>query len=137
MKARAFRRNLLVLLAVVLVGCAVIGAYIYHDYGQAERATRLSALLNIRNPLVGYACRHGRYPDSLWDAVPRTHFLYDLEQMPLDYPAAGKAYPLEEDTPLFSDRAALRYGFEVGWFEFYEHDWTFHEGRKAGHNSSP
>jgi len=137
MKARVLRRTLLLLLAVVSAGGAIFGAYIFHEYGQAEKATRLSVLLNVRSALVGYARRHGRYPDSLWDAVPREHFLYDIKRMPLDYLADGRPYPLEGDTRVFCDRAALRYGFEVGWFEFREHDWTFHGGQEPDRKASP
>jgi hypothetical protein len=130
MNAVARRRLLLLLGICVLPLACATGVRLFDDYGRAKKAARLSGLLNMRVVLVEFAQAHGRYPDSLWEAVPRECYLYELEQMPLDYLAAGKPYPLEGESPVFCDCAALRYGFDVGWFEFSQHDWSFHTGER-------
>ncbi len=130
MRAMALRRLLLLLATGALVVAAVLALGVFDQCGRAEKAARLSGLLGIRQRLVRYAEARGRYPECLWDAVPRNDYLHELGQMPLDYLAGGKPYPLEGDARVFRDRAARRYGFQVGWFEFTEHDWHFHEGER-------
>jgi len=130
MKAMVLRRLLLLLAAGVLVMAAALALGVFEQYGRAERAARLSGLLNIRQRLVRYAEARGRYPESLWEAVPRNDYRHELGQMPLHYLAGGKPYPLEGDARVLCDRAARRYGFQVGWFEFTEDDWRFHEGER-------
>lgn len=125
------RRTLLLVLATSgLIAAAAVGVGVFVEYGKAEKAARLSELMNVRKYLLVYAQANAKYPDNLWEAVPEDLFRCELEVAPLDYVAAGKPYPLEADRGLFCDRVARRYGFEVGWFEFSEHDWSFHAGER-------
>jgi hypothetical protein len=120
----------MVLSGLVLFAAAGVGAWLFAEYGKAEKSARLSTLLNIRKFIVDYAKANGKYPMDMWEAVPEEDFRSELEVAPLEYMGAGKPYPLQSDKKLFCDSAARRYGFEVGWFEFSEHDWSFHRGER-------
>jgi len=124
-------RRLLLLLAIGgLIAAATVGLGVFAEYGRAEKAARLSGLMNVWKYLLDYARANGKYPGNLWEAVPEDLFRSELEVAPLEYIAAGKPYPLQGDSRVFCDRAARRYGFKVGWFDFSEHDWSFHEGER-------
>ncbi len=128
----------LILVATIGGGLAAVtgGVLLFASYGKAQKAARLSTLLNVSQCLENYARATGRYPESVWDAVPRESFAAAFEHAPIEYAARGRPYPLQGEKLVFSDKTAHRYGLAVGWFEFRQHDapphyWVFHEGKRS------
>ncbi len=97
----------------------------------ASMLSRRSALVVVRNYLELEAEKLGQYPPCLADVGEIRSFYFDtglLAPGDLEYVADGKPYGPAGNERLFYETRSRRYGFRVGWFDFYQQEWHFRPG---------
>lgn len=127
------RRIMRLVLAFVVSGILLcMAVYIWHSYGQSEKATRRTTLAVMGGHVVHYAQNTGRYPDRLRQALGEGQWpsVYSVDR--LRYVAAGQPYDDDPRKVLFFERSAQNYGFDRGYFVVHQLYVEFVSGEPPG-----
>jgi hypothetical protein len=105
----------------------VLAAIVWHAWqegqGIAERTTRLSTLLALRQGLTEYAKQHGTYPPDLEPVRGCVWSPAELDRVV--YVAQNAPYVASDDIRLFYENPAATYGPVRGWYDVYEYHHYF------------
>lgn len=99
--------------------------FVWFACGEADKVSRRSTFVVMRHYLLEEARRLGHYPASLQDVE---EIKDDWEIREVEYVAGGKPYNPKGNQYLFYEIRSRRYGFDTGWYDFYQREWRFHEG---------